>query len=112
MRNTRLRTWTPCLGGALVLALSGCGGPDAPKEHAVDAASLVRLSTGVGRTVDPSTPLTVTAVKGTLTDVTVRGADGRQVAGRLAADGRTPSQSTLAEMDRLWDQAKEEERKR
>ena len=30
----------------------------------------------------------------------------------LAADGRTPAQSTLAEMDRLWDQAKEEERKR
>jgi ATP diphosphatase len=28
----------------------------------------------------------------------------------LAANGRTPSQSTLAEMDRLWDQAKEEER--
>jgi nucleoside triphosphate diphosphatase len=28
----------------------------------------------------------------------------------LAADGRTPSQSTLAEMDRLWDQAKKEER--
>ena len=30
----------------------------------------------------------------------------------LAADGRTPSQSDLAEMDRLWDQAKAEERKR
>jgi len=29
----------------------------------------------------------------------------------LAADGRTASQSTLAEMDRLWDQAKAEERK-
>jgi ATP diphosphatase len=29
----------------------------------------------------------------------------------LAADGCTPAQSTLAEMDRLWDQAKEEERK-
>jgi nucleoside triphosphate diphosphatase len=28
----------------------------------------------------------------------------------LAADGRTPGQSTLAEMDRLWDQAKAEER--
>ena len=28
----------------------------------------------------------------------------------LAADGRTPSQSTLAEMDRLWDQAKERKR--
>ena len=29
----------------------------------------------------------------------------------LAEDGRKPAQSTLAEMDRLWDQAKEEERK-
>ncbi|MEZ0301725.1 MAG: nucleoside triphosphate pyrophosphohydrolase [Hyphomicrobiaceae bacterium] len=28
----------------------------------------------------------------------------------LAADGRAPAQSTLAEMDRLWDQAKAEER--
>jgi MazG family protein len=28
----------------------------------------------------------------------------------LAADGRTPAQSNLAEMDRLWDQAKLEER--
>ena len=28
----------------------------------------------------------------------------------LAAQGRTPAQSTLAEMDRLWDQAKAEER--
>jgi uncharacterized protein YabN with tetrapyrrole methylase and pyrophosphatase domain len=28
----------------------------------------------------------------------------------LAADGRTPSQSNLAEMDKLWDQAKAEER--
>jgi ATP diphosphatase len=28
----------------------------------------------------------------------------------LAAQGRTPGQSTLAEMDRLWDQAKAEER--
>jgi nucleoside triphosphate diphosphatase len=29
---------------------------------------------------------------------------------KLAADGRTPAQSTLAEMDRLWDEAKGEER--
>jgi nucleoside triphosphate diphosphatase len=29
----------------------------------------------------------------------------------LAAQGRTPAQSTLAEMDQLWDQAKAEERK-
>ncbi len=29
---------------------------------------------------------------------------------RLAEQGRTPSQSTLAEMDRLWDEAKAAER--
>ncbi|MFC5906415.1 L,D-transpeptidase [Streptacidiphilus monticola] len=96
--NTRLRSWAPWLGGALVLVLSGCsGGSDQPQEHAVDAASLVKLSTAAGQTVDPSTPLTVTAVKGTLTDVTIRGADGRQVAGKLAPDGRSwHSTGTLA----------------
>jgi nucleoside triphosphate diphosphatase len=35
----------------------------------------------------------------------------RRIEELLAADGRTPTQSTLAEMDRLWDQAKAEERK-
>ncbi len=34
----------------------------------------------------------------------------RRVEGLLQADGRSPEQSTLAEMDRLWDQAKNEER--
>jgi ATP diphosphatase len=34
----------------------------------------------------------------------------RRIEALLAADGRTPAQSTLAEMDRLWDQAKAEER--
>jgi ATP diphosphatase len=29
---------------------------------------------------------------------------------RLAEQGRTPEQSTLAEMDRLWDEAKKEEK--
>jgi ATP diphosphatase len=29
---------------------------------------------------------------------------------KLAADGRTPAQSTLEEMDRLWDEAKAQER--
>jgi nucleoside triphosphate diphosphatase len=33
------------------------------------------------------------------------------IEGKLAADGRTPSQSTLAEMDRLWNEAKAEEKK-
>jgi MazG family protein len=34
----------------------------------------------------------------------------RRIEDLLAASGRTPAQSTLAEMDRLWDQAKAEER--
>jgi uncharacterized protein YabN with tetrapyrrole methylase and pyrophosphatase domain len=34
----------------------------------------------------------------------------RRIEELLAAEGRTPAQSTLAEMDRLWDQAKAEER--
>ncbi|KAB2917919.1 MAG: nucleoside triphosphate pyrophosphohydrolase [Hyphomicrobiaceae bacterium] len=34
----------------------------------------------------------------------------RRIEEVLAADGRVPAQSTLAEMDRLWDQAKAEER--
>jgi ATP diphosphatase len=34
----------------------------------------------------------------------------RRIEALLAADGLTPAQSTLAEMDRLWDQAKAEER--
>ena len=31
---------------------------------------------------------------------------------KLAEDGRTPAQSTLAEMDQLWDEAKAGERGR
>lgn len=34
----------------------------------------------------------------------------RHIEARLAADGRSPTQSTLAEMDALWDEAKETER--
>jgi ATP diphosphatase len=34
----------------------------------------------------------------------------RRIEELLAAQGRTPGQSTLAEMDRLWDRAKAEER--
>ena len=50
-------------------------------------------------------------------EASLRAANGKfvrrfqRIEALLAADGRTPSQSTLAEMDRLWDQAKEEERK-
>ena len=36
----------------------------------------------------------------------------RAIERRLAEEGRTPAQSTLAEMDRLWDQAKAGEKER
>jgi MazG family protein len=34
----------------------------------------------------------------------------RRIEDKLAADGKTPAQSNLAEMDRLWDEAKAEEK--
>jgi ATP diphosphatase len=34
------------------------------------------------------------------------------IEGRLAERGKTPSQSTLEEMDALWDEAKVEEKRR
>ncbi|MFB7613927.1 Ig-like domain-containing protein [Kitasatospora sp. NPDC056181] len=56
--------------------------------HKVDAAPLVHLS-AEGK-VDPSQPVTVTAVPGSrLTDVTVLGPDGRVVAGKLSEDQRS-----------------------
>ncbi|MFJ6213861.1 Ig-like domain-containing protein [Streptomyces sp. NPDC092296] len=50
---------------------------------------MVRLTPAGGAPVDPARPLTVTAVRGRLTDVTMTTDDGRQVAGRLAADARS-----------------------
>ena len=49
------------------------------------------------------------ALRGTNAKFTRRFAS---IEAKLAADGRTPGQSTLAEMDRLWDEAKAEERSR
>jgi len=36
----------------------------------------------------------------------------RHIEERLRADGRGPADSTLEEMDRLWDEAKREEREK
>ncbi|MFD5465427.1 Ig-like domain-containing protein [Kitasatospora sp. NPDC127059] len=72
---------------AVLAPLAACSsGDDQPAgPHRIDAAPLVHLS-AEGK-VDPSKPVTVTAVAGSrLTDVTVVGPDGRVVAGRLADD--------------------------
>ncbi|MFE6053838.1 Ig-like domain-containing protein [Kitasatospora sp. NPDC056446] len=75
---------------AVLAPLAACSsGEDEPAgPHRIDAGPLVHLS-AEGR-VDPSQPVTVTAVPGSrLTDVTVVGPDGRVVAGRLAEDQRS-----------------------
>jgi lipoprotein-anchoring transpeptidase ErfK/SrfK len=72
------------------VAACSSGGSDTAivQPHPVDAAPLVHTS-AAGQ-VDPGKPFTVTAAAGSrLTDVTVTGPDGRQVAGRLADDQRS-----------------------
>ncbi|MFF1902083.1 Ig-like domain-containing protein [Kitasatospora sp. NPDC058218] len=80
---------TISLALAVLAPLAACssGGEDDASGgvHRVDAAPLVHVS--AEGTVDPSQPVTVTAVPGSrLTDVTVVGPDGRVVAGQLSAD--------------------------
>ncbi|WP_407992218.1 L,D-transpeptidase [Kitasatospora sp. CMC57] len=80
----------------LLTPVVGCSSGAAPTAvrpvEAVDVSGLVHTS--AGGDADPAKPLTVTADQGGhLTDVTVTGADGRVVAGQLAAD-RTSWQST------------------
>jgi lipoprotein-anchoring transpeptidase ErfK/SrfK len=72
------------------LALCGCGGGTARLSD-VDTARLVSVSPQPGPkgTVDPSAPVVVSAVHGRLTNVSVSAADGRQVAGAIAADDRS-----------------------
>ncbi|WP_063775191.1 L,D-transpeptidase [Streptacidiphilus anmyonensis] len=72
------------------LALAACSGRDVGPEQQVDASGLVQISPNGGGSVDPSLPVVVTAQHGgRLTDVTVVSDTGRQVAGQLAADGRS-----------------------
>ncbi|MFD0278413.1 Ig-like domain-containing protein [Kitasatospora sp. NPDC127111] len=77
---------------AVLVPLAGCtsGGDDdaVGGVHRIDPAPLVHVS-AEGK-VDPSQPVTVTAVPGSrLTDVTVVGPDGRIVAGTLSEDQRS-----------------------
>ncbi|WP_441246495.1 Ig-like domain-containing protein [Kitasatospora sp. McL0602] len=89
MTGRLLRCGVATAALALLAPVAGCSsqGPDdtvgAPT--AVDVGALVHLPSAGD--VDPSQPFTVTAEPGSrLTDVTLSSADGRTVAGRLAAD--------------------------
>jgi lipoprotein-anchoring transpeptidase ErfK/SrfK len=74
------------------LTLCGCsGGGGSGQETSVDAATLVSISPAAPAkgAAAPDVPVVVTAVHGTLTDVTVTTADGRRLGGSLAADDRS-----------------------
>jgi lipoprotein-anchoring transpeptidase ErfK/SrfK len=86
-RGRRIAAWlalTPLLTGPLAACSSGGSGAAPP--HPVDAGHLVHTSAATG--ADPGKPFTVTAQGGgTITDVTLSGPDGKQVAGTLDPDG-------------------------
>nr|WP_228718415.1 Ig-like domain-containing protein [Kitasatospora acidiphila] len=85
-RGRRRAVWlalTPLLAGPLA-ACSGSGDSIATP-HTIDAGRLVHTSAGAD--ADPGKPFTVTAQGGTVTDVTLSGPDGKQVAGALDPDG-------------------------
>ncbi|WP_063736225.1 L,D-transpeptidase [Kitasatospora aureofaciens] len=78
------------LAMAVLAPMAACssGDDESSGPHRIDATPLVRLS--AEDKVDPSKPVTVTALEGSrLTDVTVIGPDGRVVAGKLADDQRS-----------------------
>lgn len=101
--GTRARS----LGGlvaVVVMAVSGCtagetGGDVRPAAAEAGVSSTTApppepLAVGVAPAdkaadVAPGEPVTVTAAGGTITEVVLAGADGKPVAGQLAADGRT-----------------------
>jgi lipoprotein-anchoring transpeptidase ErfK/SrfK len=84
-RRRRGAVWlalTPLLAGPL----AACSGGGHARPHTIDASRLVHTS--AANDADPGRPFTVTTQGGgTLTDVTLSGPDGKQVAGTLDPDG-------------------------
>ncbi|MGW6020775.1 Ig-like domain-containing protein [Streptomyces sp. NPDC055099] len=92
--SPRIRTVLSCtmLVAALGVGTTACGGSDGHPLSAkpYDAAGQIAFNGPVGsRKADPDKPLEVTAQgeDGRITDVTATDAQGRYVAGELAADG-------------------------
>jgi ATP diphosphatase len=87
------------------IAVSAQARAAASDEVAEEFGDLLFVMANVGRhlKIDPETALRAANAKFTRRF--------QRIEALLAADGRAPAQSTLAEMDRLWDQAKAEERK-
>ncbi|MFE1249343.1 Ig-like domain-containing protein [Streptomyces sp. NPDC058735] len=105
----RRNAWLAPAVGALLFAVTACGGgdtgsgagADGGKGGAADAArsgqseAVVAVAPKDGATsVDTSGALKVSATKGRLTEVEVKDSDGRKVAGRISGDGATWTPST------------------
>ncbi|SEL75689.1 L,D-transpeptidase [Streptacidiphilus jiangxiensis] len=86
MKSARILVAGAVLSAAPLTACSGGG--DVGPEQQVDASALVQVTPAGSTNVDPALPVVITAQHGGhLTDVTVVADGGRQVAGKLAADG-------------------------
>ncbi|WP_405011509.1 Ig-like domain-containing protein [Kitasatospora sp. NBC_01539] len=102
MASARRSLTVGALGGVLVLAVTACGAADGPgartatgtagttaaRPRATAPAATVHVEPADGASdVKPSGTLKVTAAGGRLTTVKVTGRDGREVPGKVTADG-------------------------
>ncbi|NUP17247.1 MAG: L,D-transpeptidase [Streptomyces sp.] len=106
-RTRRGRKGLPALAGVLLLAVTACGGGgadsgsgdgkggDSGTAEAKKSRAVVTIAPGDGaKSVETSGALKVTAAKGKLTDVQVKDAKGKAIAGRISGDGASWTPST------------------
>jgi lipoprotein-anchoring transpeptidase ErfK/SrfK len=99
IRAIRRPVLTAAAAAAVALLATACTGSPAPtaaqvkasaKAHASQLAAEVRITPADGsKGVDPGNGITVSALDGKVTNVTVKSSGGDPVTGTLAADGKT-----------------------
>ncbi|MFE5030400.1 Ig-like domain-containing protein [Streptomyces sp. NPDC056683] len=108
VRGKRRRQGMAVVAGVLLMAVTACGGggssgkgadqgkaKDATTQASKQSVATVSISPKSGATgVDTSGELKVSAAKGKLTDVEVKDAKGKEIAGAIAADGASWTPST------------------
>ncbi|MFK0154415.1 Ig-like domain-containing protein [Streptomyces sp. NPDC090499] len=108
VRGTRRRQGMAVVAGVLLMAVTACGGggssdkgadqgkaKDSTTQASKQSVATVSISPRSGATgVDTSGALKVSAAKGKLTDVEVKDAKGKEIAGAIAADGASWTPST------------------
>ncbi|MGY5091140.1 L,D-transpeptidase [Streptomyces sp. 900105755] len=108
VRGARRKQGMAVVAGVLLMAVTACGGggssdkgadqgkvKDATTQASKQSVATVSISPKSGATgVDTSGALKVSAAKGKLTDVEVKDAKGKEIAGAIAADGASWTPST------------------